>query len=76
MQQPVEDGGGDDPVAEHIAPGAEALVARQDHRPTLVAPADELEEQVGADPVDRQVADLVDESSRGVRTTENVLFAM
>ena len=40
---------------------AKALVAREDHRPALVAPADELEEKVGPRSVDRQVADLVDD---------------
>ncbi len=59
MQQPVQDGGGDDAVTEHLAPGAEALVAGRDHRAALVAPADQLEEQIGALPVDRQIADLV-----------------
>ena len=47
MQQPVQDGGGDDAVAEHLAPGAETLVACQDHGATLVAAAYQLEEQVG-----------------------------
>ncbi len=66
MQQPVEDRGGDDAVAEDLAPGAEALVAGQDHGPAFIAPADELEEQVRALAVDRQVADLVDdEQPRG-----------
>lgn len=57
----VEDCGSDDAVAEHLAPGAEALIAGQDHRSALSAPADELEEQVGPLPVDWQVANLVDD---------------
>ena len=65
MQQAVQDGGGDDAVAEDLAPAAEALVAGEDHGPALVAPADELEEQVGPGPVDRQVADLVDDEQPG-----------
>ena len=40
--------------------GREALVAGQDHRTALVAAADQLEEQVRAEPVDRRVADLVE----------------
>ena len=43
MQQAVEDGGGDDAIAEDIAPGREALVAGEDHWTALVAPADQLE---------------------------------
>ncbi len=46
MKQAVKDRGGDHPVPEHVAPGASALIAGQDDRPALVAPADELEEQV------------------------------
>src|SRR5262249_54009052 len=42
-------------------PAAERLVAGEHERPALVTPADELEEQVGAALVDRQVADLVDD---------------
>src|SRR5439155_23295620 len=61
VEHAIEDGGGDDAVAEDIAPAAEGLVAGQDERPLLVAAADQLEEQVGAALVDRQVADLVDD---------------
>ncbi len=61
MQDPVEDRGGNNPVAEDLAPAAEALVGREDHRAPLVAAANELEEEVGAGAIDRQVADLVDD---------------
>ena len=61
MQDPVEDRAGDHPVAEDVAPAAEALVAGQNHRPALVAPADELEKQRRCLPVDRQIPDLVDD---------------
>ena len=59
MQDPLEDRAGDYAVAEDVAPSAEALVAGQNHRPPLVAPADELEEQRRRLPVDRQIPDLV-----------------
>jgi hypothetical protein len=36
------------PVAEDLPPAPEALVAGQEQRTPLVAPADELEEEVGA----------------------------
>src|SRR5213594_1282521 len=61
MQDPVEDRGRNNPVAEDLTPAAEALVGREDHRAPLVAAADELEEEVGADAIDRQVADFVDD---------------
>ena len=60
MQDPVEDCAGDHPVAEDIAPAAEALVAGQNPRAALVATADELEEQRRRLTVDRQIPDLVD----------------
>src|SRR5712691_10566323 len=65
VEHAVEDRGGDDPVAKHVAPAPEALVAGQDHRAALVAPADELEEQIGPGAVDGQVADLVDDEQPG-----------
>ncbi|PYN95085.1 MAG: hypothetical protein DMD89_20190 [Candidatus Rokuibacteriota bacterium] len=61
MEHAVEDRRGDHAVAEDVAPTAEALVAGQDHRPALVAAADELEEEIGAGAVDREIADLVDD---------------
>ena len=45
VQDSVEDRARDHPVAEDFAPAPEALVAGQDHRPALVASADELKEQ-------------------------------
>ena len=61
VKQAIEDRGGDHAVTEDFPPGAEALVAGQDHGSTLVATADELEEQVGSLPIDGQVADLIDD---------------
>src|SRR5258708_1633593 len=59
MQQTVEDCAGDDVIAEDLAPRAEALIAGDDDRATLVTARDQLEEEVGALPVDRQIANLV-----------------
>src|SRR5712664_4085098 len=61
VQDAIEDCRRDDPVAEDVAPAPEALITGQDHRPPLVAAADELKEEIGAGAVDRQVADLVDD---------------
>ena len=60
VEQTVEDGAGDYRVAEHLAPGTETLVAGDNDRTALVAARDQLEEQVGALAVDRQIANLVD----------------
>lgn len=61
VEQPVEDGAGDDGVAEDVAPGAEALVAGERDGAPFVAAGDELEEEVCALAVDGDVADLVDD---------------
>jgi len=61
VEQAIEDRAGDHGIAEHLAPGAEALVAGDDDRAALVTARDQLEEQVGALAIDRQIADLVDQ---------------
>src|SRR6266581_1404196 len=66
MQEAVEDGGGDDPVAEHLAPDGEGLVRGDEDGALLVAAGDELEEQVGGQTVEGQVADLVDDEELGL----------
>src|SRR5262245_4658411 len=46
VEHAVEDGRGDDAIPEDLAPVPEALIAREDHGPPLIAATDELEEQV------------------------------
>ncbi len=43
----LREAAGESKIAEHLAPGAEALVAGEDHRSALVGAADPLEEQIG-----------------------------
>ena len=64
VEQPIEQRGGDDGIAEDLAPFGEAAVGGEDHRALLVAGVDELEEQIAAAGDDRQVADLVDDEQR------------
>jgi hypothetical protein len=59
------DGGGDHPVAEDLPPSSRSSGCLKEQRPPLVAPADELEEEVGAVAVDGQVPDLVDDEQAG-----------
>src|SRR6266508_375934 len=59
VDQPVDHGGGDDVVAEDLAPAAEDFVAGDDQAGSFVAAGDELEEQVGGFGFERDVADLV-----------------
>ena len=54
-------------IAEDVAPGAQALVAREDDRPALAAPRDQLKEEIRPVAVDRDVADLVDDQELGLR---------
>ena len=61
VEQAVEERGGDDGVAEDLAPFGEAAVGGQDHGAAFVAGIDELEEGVAATGDDGQVADLVDD---------------
>ena len=64
MEKPIEQCGGDDQIAEDVAPFGEAAIRGEDHGTFLVAGVDQLEEQVAAGD-DRQVADLVDDEQRG-----------
>lgn len=59
MQHPIENGAGDDLVAEGFAPVRVGLVGGHDHGPSLVPAGDELEEEIGSQAVDGDVADLV-----------------
>ena len=65
VQQPVEQGGGDDGVPEDLTPFGKAAVGGQDHRAALVAGVDQLEQQVPCGGAEREVADLVDDEQLG-----------
>ena len=64
VEQAVKQRGGDDGVAEHLAPFGEAAVGGEDHSAPFVTGVDELEEQVAAAVSDRQVADFVNDEQR------------
>jgi hypothetical protein len=59
IEQAIEDCARDHGIAEDFAPCAETLIAGDDDRTALVAARDQLEEQIRALAIDRQVADLV-----------------
>jgi hypothetical protein len=65
MQQAVEDRCGNDGVPEDLPPLAEALVGGQHDGTPLVPARDELEEEVRAVLVNRDVPDLVDDQQLG-----------
>ncbi len=64
VQQPVQQRGGDNRIAEDFAPLGKAAIGREDHGALFVAGVDELEEQVGAARRDREITDLVDDQQR------------
>ena len=53
----VEQRGGNDGIAEHLAPLGEAAVGGKDRRPFLLLDVDKLEEQVGVAAVDGEVSE-------------------
>src|SRR5258705_3107758 len=63
--EPVDHRGGDDVVAEDLAPAAEGFVAGDDEAGSFVAGGDELEEYVGRFGFERDVADLVNDHQWG-----------
>src|SRR5687767_2654922 len=66
MQQAIEDGGGQHVVAKDGAPLRHDLIGRDQHAAALVAACDQLEEEMGAASLERQVAELVDDQQLGL----------
>ncbi len=64
VHDPVDHGGGDDVVAEDLAPAAERLVGGDDEAGAFVAGRHELEEQVRGFGFEGDVADFVDDKQR------------
>src|SRR4051812_6001461 len=65
MQDAVEDRRGEHVVSEDLAPEAEGLIAGDEQRSTLVAAADELEDEIGAVATEGQISELVDNEQLG-----------
>ena len=66
MEEPVEDGGGDDAVVvEDAGPGFVAFVAGEQDGAAFIPIADDLEEEVGALLVEGQEAEFVDDEQVG-----------
>ena len=59
MEQAVEDGGGEDLIAQQFCPLRKGLIAGQDHAPALVAATDQLEEVVGFRSIQAEIAHLI-----------------
>jgi len=65
MEESIQDGRGDDRVAEKLLPVDEALVRSQDRRAFLVPIGDELKKEIGFAAIDRQITDFVDDDQAG-----------
>ena len=66
VEQPIADGSGHDRIGEHRPPFGHAPVRGDQHRARLVAPTDQLEEEVRGVGFQRQVAQLVDDQQLGL----------
>ena len=73
VKQSVQQRRGDDRIAENLAPFGEAAIGGQDHRASLVAGVDQLEEQVAGAGADGEIADLIDDQQRGAAQEANAL---
>jgi hypothetical protein len=51
VKEPIENRRANDGIPEDLATGAETLITGEQNRALLIAPRDELEEQVGALPI-------------------------
>src|SRR6266567_4999759 len=68
MQQPIQDRGGQGAImVENRGPLLKSAVGGQDDRPLFIAQGDDLEEEIGAHLVNREVAELVEDEQRGFR---------
>ncbi len=65
MHETVDQGARHDIIPKDLAPVLEARVAREDGGGALVAAAHELQEEHGAGPRAREVAELVHDEERG-----------
>jgi len=66
MEEAVEDGGRHHGVAKYRSPLADRAIAGDQHAAPLVAPQDELKEQMRPIGLERQVTELVDDQQLGL----------
>ena len=74
VKKSVQQRSRDDGIAKNFPPFAEAAIGGQDHRASLVAGVDQLEEQIAGAGADGEIADLIDNQQRGA-TEEADAFA-
>ena len=68
MQQPIQDRGGQGAVmVEDRGPLLKSAVGGKNDRPLFIAQGDDLEEQIGAYLVNREVPELIEDEQRGFR---------
>jgi hypothetical protein len=68
VQEPIQQGCGDDRIPEDLSPFGETSITGQDHGATFISGVDELEEQVSGSSADSEVSDLIDYEQ--LRSTE------
>ena len=66
VQEPIEDGGGDDGIAEEFLPIGKAFVRCDDGGAFLVTIGDELKKQIGFTAVNGEITHFINDDQRGV----------
>ena len=61
MQDAIQDGGGNSDVGKDLVPLGEGFIGSKDGRGLLIAPGNQLEKQICALNVHREIADFVDD---------------
>ena len=66
MQNPVENSAGNERISEDLPPVSVVLVGSQDYRAFLIAPGDQLKEQICSQPVNRDIPDFINDQKLGL----------
>ena len=74
MQDPVQDCGSDDMVAENFSPLTVRLVRGKDRRRLLISPRNQIEEAMGSFTIERQISHLVYNQEMELREYSNTLL--
>ena len=72
VKPPIQQRGGDDGIAEDVAPFGKSSVGGHDHCAFFVSCVDQLEEQICAALGDGQVANFIDDEQRGLSIEPNL----
>jgi hypothetical protein len=66
VKEPIKNRRANDGIPEDLATGTETLITGEQNRAFLIAARDELEEQVGALPINGYIAGLINDKELGL----------